>query len=66
MRVVKRTIDSTKVEQEVTMTFKKGTWTNKSAKHGVEGSFPIRPGSVHNYVIGGTWCDGITVLNEET
>lgn len=35
-------------------------------KHGVEGSFPVREGSNKNYVIGGTWSDGITVLNEET
>merc|ERR1719162_305702 len=66
MRVVKRNIDSTKGEQEVIVNFKKGSWTNKNAKHGIEGSLPIRAGSSHNYIVGGTWSDGITVFNEET
>ena len=66
MRVVKRQIDTNMIEQEVIGNFKKGSWTNKHAKHAVEGTYPIRAGCNKNYVIGGTWSDGITVLNEET
>lgn len=66
MQIVKRMMDSNEIIQEVTVNFKKGSWVNKAQKHAVEATIPIRPGSDKNYVIGGTWSDGVTILNEET
>ena len=38
----------------------------KSTKHAVEGEIPVRQDSDKNYLIGGTWSDGVTIFNEET
>ena len=66
MRIIKRMIDSSEIQQEAIINFKKGSWVNKAQKHAIEGAIPVRLGSDKNYVIGGTWCDGITILNQET
>lgn len=59
-------MDSNEEETAVTIEYKKGGWVNKSAKFAVEARIPVKAGSSQNYVIGGTWQEGVTVNNEET
>ena len=66
MHIVKRMIDSNQIVQEVNIHFKKGSWVSKTQKHAVEATIPIRPDSDKNYILGGTWSDGVSVINEET
>lgn len=64
--IKKRLIDNNDSEQQITVEYKKGGWVNKSQKFGVEGKIPVRDGSDKNYLIGGTWAEGVTLTNEET
>lgn len=51
---------------QVVVDFKKPGWVKKETKNAVEGELPIRRGSDKNYIIGGTWSEGVSLLNEET
>ena len=55
----------TQSESFLRIEFKKGGWT-KANRNIIEGSIPVRKGSVKRWRISGKWNEAILAYNEET